>query len=283
MHIDAHFHAWQLARGDYGWLTPALAPIYRDVSVADWQAQAAPHGVTGGVLVQAAPTEAETRFLLQQADQHDAVLGVVGWVDWLAPDVAARIHALAQHPKLKGLRPMLQDIADPAWILQPAVQPALQAMTDCGLVFDALVKSVHLPHLLALAQRYPALKIVIDHGAKPDIAGHEWQPWADGIGQIARETNASCKLSGLLTETAKAAETAEGTEGAQAGEVKPWVDHLLDCFGPERLIWGSDWPVLELRSTYSGWRQMSLTLLGNLNNTPRDAVLGGNARRLYGL
>ena len=277
MFIDAHFHAWQLARGDYAWLTPMLSPIYRDVSVADWQAQATPHRVTGGVLVQAAPTEAETRFLLQQADQHDAVLGVVGWVDWLAPDASARIHALAHHRKLKGLRPMLQDIADPAWILQTAVQPALQAMVECGLVFDALVKSVHLPHVLTLAQRHPALKIVIDHGAKPDIVGHEWQPWADGIVQIARETSACCKLSGLLTETAKAA------EGAQAGDVKPWVDHLLNCFGPERLIWGSDWPVLELRSTYSGWRQMSLTLLGNLNNSQRHAVLGGNAARVYGL
>jgi L-fuconolactonase len=117
--IDAHFHCWQLARGDYGWLTPALAPLYRDVAVADWQAQAAPLGITGGVLVQAAPTEAETQFLLAQADANPAVLGVVGWVDMLAADAPARIEALARHPRLKGLRPMLQDIPMPNGFCNP--------------------------------------------------------------------------------------------------------------------------------------------------------------------
>ena len=274
MTIDAHFHAWQIARGDYGWLTPALAPIYRDVSVADWQAQAAPEGVSGGVLVQAAPTEAETQFLLQQADHHDAVLGVVGWVDCLHADAPARIHRLARHAKLKGLRPMLQDIADPAWILQTAVQPALEAMAGRGLVFDALVKSAHLPHLLTLAKRHPALKIVIDHGAKPAIATGEWEPWAQGMARLARETSACCKLSGLLTEAAP---------GASAGDLRPWVDHLLGTFGLGRLLWGSDWPVLELRGTYSGWRQMSSHLLAGLSDAERQAVFGANAAREYGL
>jgi L-fuconolactonase len=274
MTIDAHFHCWQPARGDYGWLTPQLGAICRDVSVADWLAQAAPHGVVGGVLVQAAPTEAETRFLLHQAQQHAAVLGVVGWVDWLAPDAPQRVQALAQQPKLKGLRPMLQDLPDAAWILQPAVQPTLEAMADCALVFDALVKSDHLPHVLTLAQRHPALKIVIDHGAKPDIASGEWQPWADGMARIARETRALCKLSGLLTEAGA---------GTRAPGLKPWVDHLLACFGPKRLVWGSDWPVLELPSTYSDWHAITHTLLQALEQTDCDAVMGGNARRLYGL
>lgn len=273
-HIDAHFHCWQLARGDYGWLTPALGAICRDVSVADWLVEAAPHGVGGGVLVQAAPTEAETRFLLQQAQHNNAVLGVVGWVDWLAPDAAQRVHALAQQPKLKGLRPMLQDLVDPTWILQPAVQPALQAMAECGLVLDALVKSAHLPHILALAKRHPALKIVIDHAAKPDIAADEWQPWADAMARIARETRAVCKLSGLLTES---------KPGANALDLKPWVDHLWASFGPERMLWGSDWPVLEVRSTYSDWLGITRTLLRSLDPTEQAAVLGSNARSLYGL
>jgi L-fuconolactonase len=272
--IDAHFHAWQLARGDYAWLTPALAPIYRDVSVADWQVQAAPHGIDGGVLVQAAPTEAETHFLLQQALQHDAVLGVVGWVDWLLPDAAQRVRALARQPKLKGLRPMLQDLVNPAWILQPAVQPALEAMAECGLVFDALVKPVHLPHILTLAKRHPALKIVIDHAAKPGIAAKEWQPWADGVARIAHETSAACKLSGLLTEA---------LPGAVALDLKPWVAHVLACFGPEGLLWGSDWPVLELRGSYATWREITHDLLQTQTRATQDAVLGGNARRLYGL
>ncbi len=274
MIIDAHFHCWQLARGDYGWLTPALAPIHRDVSVADWQRESAPHGVSGGVLVQAAPTEAETAFLLAQADAHAGVLGVVGWVDLLAPDAPARVAALARHPRLKGLRPMLQDIADPQWILQPALTPALEAMARAGLVFDALVKPAHLPHLLTLAARHPTLRIVIDHGAKPEIAQDQWEPWAGWMQRLARETQAPCKLSGLLTEAGPA---------PAPGRVRRWAAHLLECFGPQRLVWGSDWPVLELAGSYALWHAQVLELLAPLGEVDRAAVLGGNARRLYGL
>lgn len=274
MSIDAHFHCWQLARGDYGWLNPALAPIYRDVAVSDWQAQATPHGVTGGVLVQAAPTEAETHFLLAQADAHPAVLGVVGWVDLLAADAPARIEALARHPRLKGLRPMLQDIDDAEWILQPALAPALRAMSDCGLVFDALVKSAHLPHILTLALRYPDLRLVIDHAAKPAIAAGEWQPWADGIAHIAAETQAMCKLSGLMTEAGPS---------PLPGTVRPWAAHVLACFGASRLVWGSDWPVLELAGSYSQWRSETRQLLAGLSAEEQAAILGGNAKRLYRL
>jgi L-fuconolactonase len=272
--IDAHFHCWQLARGDYGWLTPALAPIYRDVTVADWQAQSAPHGITGGVLVQAAPTEAETQFLLAQADANPAVLGVVGWVDMLAADAPARIEKLARHPRLKGLRPMLQDIADAEWILQPALTPALRAMTDCGLVFDALVKSVHLPHILTLTARHPELRMVIDHCAKPDIAAGEWQPWADGIARIASDTKAMCKLSGLMTEAGS---------HPQPGAVLRWGEHVLQSFGADRVVWGSDWPVLELAGSYAQWWEEAQQLLAGLDAKGRAAVMGGNAVRLYRL
>lgn len=272
--VDAHFHCWQLARGDYGWLTPALAPIYRDVTVADWQAQSAPHGITGGVLVQAAPTEAETQFLLAQAEANPAVLGVVGSVDFLAADAPARIEKLARHPRLKGLRPMLQDIADVEWILQPAVAPALRAMADCGLVFDALVKSAHLPHILTLAGRHPELRMVIDHCAKPDIAAGEWQPWADGIARIADETGALCKLSGLMTEAGPR---------PQPCAVRRWGEHVLQSFGADRVVWGSDWPVLELAGTYAQWWGEAQQLLAGLDAKGQAAVMGENAMRLYRL
>lgn len=274
MSIDAHFHCWQLARGDYGWLTPSLAPIYRDVAISDWQRQAAPHGVTGGVLVQAAPTEAETGFLLAQADAHPSVLGVVGWVDWLAADAPARIEALARHARLKGLRPMLQDMADPCWVLQPALAPVLRAMSDCGLVFDALIKPVHLPHMLTLAGRYPDLRIVVDHAAKPGIAAGEWQPWADGMARLAAQTTAVCKLSGLMTE-------ADPT--AAPGVVRPWAEHVLACFGASRLVWGSDWPVVEMTGSYAQWWDETQLLLGPLSPLEQAAVMGENARRLYRL
>ena len=274
MRIDAHFHSWQLARGDYGWLTPALSPIYRDVNVSDWQAQAQACGVTGGLLVQAAPTEAETWHLLALAERHPSVLGVVGWVDWLAPDAAQRIQALARHPKLKGLRPMLQDIPDPDWILQPVLQPLLALMAELGLVFDALVKPVHLPRLLKLAERHPSLSIVIDHSAKPDMAAGTWQPWADGMQRLAEQTDAVCKLSGMLTEA-----------GANpAPQVcRPWADHVLACFGPDRVLWGSDWPVLELAGSYAGWWQACQQFTAHLTEAERAAVFGGNALRVYRL
>ncbi len=274
MIVDAHFHCWLLARGDYGWLTPALAPIYRDVAIDHWWREAAPLGVQGGVLVQAAPTEAETVFLLDEAERHDAVLGVVGWVDWLAPDAPARIARLAARPKLKGLRPMLHDLPDPDWILQPALTPALQAMASHGLVFDALVRPVHLPRLVALCLRHPRLQVVVDHGAKPDIAGAQWQPWAGDLLRLARQTQAACKLSGLLTEA--------GPQPAR-GATDRWAAHLLECFGVERVLWGSDWPVLERAAPYSAWWSDTQRVLGGLTQDQRAAVMGRNAQRIYRL
>jgi L-fuconolactonase len=274
MTIDGHFHCWQLARGDYGWLTPALGALYRDVRVADWQAQAEPHGVLAGVLVQAAPTEAETEFLLDEAEAHPAVLGVVGWVDLLAADAPRRIARLARRPLLKGLRPMLQDIADPDWILQPALDPAIAAMVEHGLVFDALVRPPHLPRIVALARRHRALRIVIDHGAKPAIAAGEWQPWADALARVAAETSADCKLSGLLTEAGPA---------PAPDAARRWAGHVLACFGTRRVLWGSDWPVLELASDYASWWHEVNTLLAAYPASESAAVLGGNARRVYKL
>lgn len=273
-HVDSHFHCWQLSRGDYGWLTPALAPIYRDVAVADWEAFAQPLGISGGVLVQAAPTVAETRFMLRQAQEHDSVLGVVGWADLLAADAADQIATLATNPKLKGLRPMLQDIADADWILQRALEPALQAMQVHGLVFDALVLPQHLPRILTFAQRHPGLSIVIDHAAKPAIASGQWQPWADGIAQIAAQTTAVCKMSGVLTEAGP---------HPDANAARRWCQHVLDCFGAQRVLWGSDWPVLELASVYTDWWQEARQLMQPYTEAERSAVFGGNARRVYRL
>jgi L-fuconolactonase len=275
MIVDAHFHCWQIGRGDYGWLTPALGVIHRDVTIDDWQREAQPLGVAAGVLVQAAPTEAETAFLLEQAARHDAVRGVVGWVDLLAADAPDRIARLAaSQPKLKGLRPMLQDIADTGWILQPALTPALEATAACGLVLDALVQPRHLRLLPALCARHPRLQVVVDHGAKPDIARGMWQPWADDLRRVARETGAVCKLSGLLTEAGP-----QPSRGAAAR----WGEHLLDSFGAERVLWGSDWPVLELAASYRDWWGDVQALLWPLPAAQREAALGANARRVYRL
>ncbi len=269
--IDAHFHIWQLARGDYGWLTPACGAIYRDVTLDGWRQASRPCGITGGILVQAAPTEAETHFLLQQARHAPDVPGVVGWVDMLAPDVSARIRTLAADPKLKGLRPMLQDIADPDWVLQDGLRAAFEAMLQNNLTFDALVKPDHLPRILELARRYPDLRIVLDHAAKPDIAHGQWQDWADGLRSLAAQPRVWCKLSGLWTEAAR---------GAGVAELEPYMRHVFACFGAGRILWGSDWPVLELAGRYAPWHAAARTLIPAAD---REAVFAANARRAYRL
>jgi L-fuconolactonase len=275
--IDAHFHSWQLSRGDYGWLTPEMGSIYRDVSVADWQKRAAPLGITGGILVQAAPTVDETLHLLSLAEQNPAVLGVVGWVDFIAADAVSQIEQLTKHPKLKGLRPMLHDLPDPAWILQPNVQAALAAMEKLGLVFDALIRTVHLPHILKIAERYPKLSIVIDHCAKPEIAhgvDTACQPWADGMAALSEMSNVSCKLSGLLTEAGKLAEP---------NICKPWIEDTLRTFGTKRMMWGSDWPVLELAGDYQTWFEECRAITRNLTTSQQENIYSNNAIRIYNL
>ena len=270
--VDSHHHVWRIARGDYVWLTPDL-PIHRDYTLDDLRPLLGDIGAT--VLVQAAPTEAETAFLLDVADKSDGLVrGIVGWVDFARGDAPARIAALASEPLLKGLRPMLQDIADADWILHDAVQPALQAMVRTGLRFDALIQPRHLPVLLTFCARYPDLPVVIDHGAKPAIAARGWQPWADDISRVARETRAVCKLSGLLTEAA---------HDWLVDDIRRYTDHLLACFGPGRLMWGSDWPVVNLAGGYRRWREVSEQLFVTLADAERDAILGGTAAAFYRL
>ena len=269
--IDAHFHIWRLSRGDYGWLTPALGRIHRDVSLADWRAQARPCGVTASILVQAAPTDAETRFLLEQAANASDVLGVVGWTHLLASDAVQAIEQLAREPKLKGLRPMLHDIDDPDWILAPALEPSLSAMSQHELVFDALIRPSHIPRILELARRHPDLRIVIDHAAKPDMAHGQWDDWAQGMERLAGERQIWCKLSGLWTEAGP---------DAPASTLNRYAAHVLQVFGPQRVLWGSDWPVLELAGGYAAWHAHAQSLVAP---DSRAAVFSGNARRVYRL
>jgi L-fuconolactonase len=264
-----------LSRGDYAWLTPALAPIHRDFDLDDLRPLAAAAGVRTTVLVQAAPTPAETEFLLATARASAGfVRGVVGWADLGAADAVAALTTLASEPLLKSIRPMLQDLDDPAWILRPELQPALAALPQLGLRFDALVKPPQLPALLTLLERHPQLAVVVDHGGKPPIGAGERDPWAALIAAIARHPNAHCKLSGLVTEA---------RPDWTIDTLRPWVDHLIDCFGPRRLIWGSDWPVVNLAADYVRWIAATEALLAPLALADRAAILGGNAQRFYGL
>ena len=272
---DAHHHLWRLDRGDYGWLTPALAPIYRDFGLADLKPLLAGAGIEATVLVQAAPTVAETEYLLRIArDSEGLVRGVVGWVDLAAPNAIPTLVRLARKSTLKSIRPMLQDLPDPEWILREDVGRTISALPRLGLRFDALVKAPQLSALLRLVERHPDLRIVIDHGGKPAIAAGEWEPWAHRIAALARNARVECKLSGLVTEA--------GPDWT-AETLRPYVDHLLGCFGPRRLLWGSDWPVVNLAGGYRRWFDATDELLSDLPADDREAILGGNAWRFYGL
>lgn len=228
-------------------------------------------GIDGTILVQSLPNMDDTEFMLGLADRHPFILGVVGWVDLKSADAPGHITQLARHPKLKSLRPMLQDVADIDWVDDPQLDPAIDAMKASGLCFDALVMPTHLRALTAFAKRQPDLPIVIDHGAKPRIATSEIDQWRDAMAGLAALPRVHCKLSGLLTEAG---------ERRDAAAIRPYADTLLDLFGPERLLWGSDWPVLNLAGDYKGWFAMCQELVPARHH---DAVFGANAHRFYRL
>jgi L-fuconolactonase len=272
MRIDAHHHFWTLARGDYGWLTPQLGLIHRDFGPDDLAPILARHAIEGTILVQAAPTVAETEFLLAIAANTPFVKGVVGWADFAARDAEHAIARLAAHALLVGLRPMVQDIADDDWLLRPDLTPAFRALVAHGLVFDALVLPRHLSRLLALVDRHPDLAVVIDHAAKPFIRDRVLDPWRADMAALAARPQVMCKLSGLATEAA-----------ADWGvdDLAPYVDYLLAIFGPQRLIFGSDWPVVNLAGGYTHWLMAAEQLLARLDPSSRAAIFGGNAARIY--
>ena len=274
--IDAHQHFWRLGHNDCRWPTPDLAVIHRDYGPEDLKRLAGPAGVTGSVLVQSQPSDCDTDWLLALAAEEPFVLGVVGWVDLGASDAPARIADLAACPKLKGLRPMLQDLEDDDWMLGAALAPAVAAMVRHDLVFDALVRPRHLPHLTVFADRHPELSIVIDHAAKPGIGAGEDNSWRGDMERLSRRPNVACKLSGLLTE-------APSAEARTCGALRPYVDRLLACFGPQRLMWGSDWPVAELAGDYAGWLAQAHVLTRAIGKDEQTSIFENTARRVYGL
>jgi len=274
MRIDAHQHFWQISRGDYDWLTPELTPLYQDFLPEQLHSYLAACEIDGTVLVQAAATVAETDFMLSLAAQHEVIKGVVGWVDMLAPDACQVLARLRQNPLFKGIRPMLQDIPDVDWMLQDALTPVFDYLVAHGLTFDALVAPKHLPYLFTLLQRHPDLRVVIDHAAKPAIRDGQFDSWARDMQRIAEQTQAYCKVSGLLTEAGPQADL-------QA--LSPYIDHLFECFGSERIMWGGDWPVVNLASDYRAWYDITQQYVQRLPAEQQRAVMGRNAIRFYEL
>jgi L-fuconolactonase len=277
MLIDAHQHFWTPARGDYFWMPkghPVLDHQYMPADLAPHLHRAA---IAKTVLVQAAPTVHETEFMLGVADATPSVAKVVGWIDFENRTDIRHLERLKHHPKFAGARPMIQDIPDDDWMRRSDVQWAFAALVDLDLTFDALGFSRHLANFLAIFKRYPRLRVVVDHCMKPQIrdagtARDEFAFWSAGMRRIAAETGAFCKLSGIVTE-------ADANWAVVA--LKPYVEVVLEAFGPDRVMWGSDWPVCRLRCEYDTWLNAARALCDGLDTSAKAKVFGGTAARFY--
>jgi L-fuconolactonase len=274
MIVDAHHHLWHPARGDYGWMPKDDPVLSRPYLLAEAEALLGENDVGQSVIVQAAPTVAETEYMLGIADSSDIIAGVVGWIDFENPDDRRHLARLAHHPKFRAVRPMVQDIADEDWLARPDIRWAFDAVRDLDLAFDALGFPRHAARFLEIFQRYPEMRVVIDHCLKPAIRDGSFDGWAQDMERFARETSASIKLSGLVTEA--------GAD-CSAGVLKPYVDHVLACFGPKRIMWGSDWPVCRLRMEYGDWLAAAMTLTNHLGAEEKTALFAVNAQDFYRL
>ena len=275
MIIDSHQHFWRVQRGDYHWM-PASGVLARDYLPDDLRPLLRRAGVDCTVLVQAAQTEAETAFLLELADQTDFVAGVVGWLDFEDEKFAAKLERLMSRPKFVGLRPMLQDLADDAYILRPRVMDHLRHLESLDLPFDILTFPRHLPHVLRALTQVPSLRAVVDHISKPLIAERKLDGWAANLTALAAHKNIHCKLSGMVTE-------ADHVNWRPA-DLEPFVRRVFDAFGQDRVMFGSDWPVCLQAASYAEVLNAVRTIVDpRLTADGFDKAFGQNAADFYKL
>lgn len=275
MIIDSHQHFWNPARGDHFWMPrgdPVLDRVYAPQDLVGHLVQAQ---IDGTVLVQAAPTVNETEYMLGLADASDFVKGVVGWVDFDRPEDLQVLQRLRHHPKFKGVRPMIQDIPDVNWMLRPEVQWGFAALADLGLTFDALGFPRHMANFVTVLQAHPGLRVVLDHCLKPEIRHpDQFDTWAEGMKRLAGETGAFVKLSALVTED---------EPGWSVERLHPYAELIFQEFGPARVMWGSDWPVVRLRCEYDAWVHAARHLTAGLTLPDQWRVWGGTAVEFYDL
>lgn len=277
MKIDAHQHYWNPARGDYHWMPEDHPVLSRKYGPDDLAAHLKAAGIEKTILVQAAQSLAETEYLLGIADATPSVAAVVGWIDFENHSDLKQLERLKRHPKFAGVRPMIQDIADGDWMLRDDIQWAFSALVDLDLTFDALGFPRHLKNFLHIFQRYPSLRAVVDHCMKPQIADAGasdpgFDQWAEGMSLIAQQTNACCKLSGLVTEV---------SGDWSVSKLRPYVEHVINAFGPDRVMWGSDWPVCLLKAEYGDWHHAAEDLTDGLAARDRTKLFGGVAASFY--
>ncbi len=278
MRIDSHHHFWNYSPEAYGWIGNEMQILKRDFSPADLTPLLDEFGIDGVISVQARAEEAENAFLLGYAAQHDFIRGVVGWFDLTQPDVAEKVAAFAGDPKAIGVREVLQGFDDRNYCLRDDFNRGISFLHDFGLVYDILIFGDQLPTAISLVDRHPAQVFVLDHLAKPEIGPSGVDAvWEASIRSLAEREQVFCKLSGMVTEVTRT------LDDWTPDLLRPWFDVVLGAFGPDRLMFGSDWPVCLLRGEYADWVQCVDHWIQDLSADEQKAILGETATRAYGV
>jgi L-fuconolactonase len=275
MNIDAHQHFWRYAPADYPWIGAGMERLARDYLPADLAAVARPAGIAGSVAVQARQLLAESRWLLTLAAAEPFIRGVVGWVDLRSPRVAEDLAPLAADPRFVGVRHVVQDEPDPRFVLGAEFVRGLRHLAPLGLAYDLLLYPHQLPAAVELADLLPEQSFILDHLAKPRVEAGELEPWRRDVTALARRPNVCCKLSGLVTEAA--------WRGWRRSDFTPYLEVAVAAFGPERLMFGSDWPVCLLAAEYADVAGIVGDFVGRLSAAEQAAIRGGTAARWYRL
>lgn len=275
MRIDAHQHFWRYSAGEYAWIDDSMTALRRDFLPPDARREMDRARIDVCVAVQARQSLDETRWLLALASAHPFIAGVVGWIDLQAEDVADQLTQLAAHPKLVGVRHMVQDEPDDRFLLRPAFCRGVSLLHEVDLSYDILIKPRHLPVAVEFVSRFGNQRFVLDHLAKPAIASGEIREWESEIRKLAQFPHVFCKLSGLVTE-------ADWRNWSQE-QIRPYLDVAFDAFGPHRLLAGSDWPVCTVAADYARTFELIETYMAGRPEAERHAVMGGNAARLWRL
>ena len=271
--IDAHHHLWRYSQPEFPWISETMAVLRRDHLIAEFEAVARQNGVEHAITVQALQTIEETEWLLQIAEQSHLIRGVVGWLPLTDPKIQDFLDQFAPHPKFMGLRHIVQDEPDPQYLLRPDFNAGIRALRDFKLTYDLLVLPGQLEATIRFVDVHPNQTFVLDHMAKPPIACGELQPWERYLHQLAERENVSCKLSGLVTEAR--------WQSWDLPALRPYFEVALDCFGPKRLMFGSDWPVMGLASPYTRWLDTVQSLISHLAESEIEQILHGTAERIY--
>ncbi len=277
MIIDTHQHFWNLDLVEYSWLVPEYGPIYRTFEPRELEPQLKTSGVAKTVVVQAANSYDDTNYMLRKADEFDWIAGVVGWVPlWNPREARPMLDRYSKHPKFCGMRHLIHEEQDPKWLQQNLVLEGLGLLAERNLTFDAVpVSHEHLANIPVIAEKVPNLKIVIDHLSKPPIKAKEWGEWADLMKECAKHPNVYGKLSGL--------NTAADWENWGADDLRPYIDFVVEHFGADRLMFGSDWPVAILAGDYQKVKTETEKAISHLSQDQKDAIWSKTAISFYGL